>query len=178
MYIYIYLYNCFFLIIIISFKYNTILISIYLYIYNRFNYSKLYLKYIKSQKIYPPTPTLAKAGTAPETIEGVEPKLSKSFLFWARNEMRKNLTIARLWAQLPDGGLWALARQILSNGSKLPFKPLKSPEICQWFCNTGSWNSQLLHSRRVRRSKISHLLDCGLWALCQIVASGAPNPFL
>ena len=31
------------------------------------------------------------------------------------------------------------------------FKPL---ELCQWFCRTGRW----------RRSKTSHLLDCGPWA--------------
>ena len=32
--------------------------------------------------------------------------------FWTLQTLQ-NLALARLWAQLPDGGLWALARQIL-----------------------------------------------------------------
>ena len=83
-----------------------------------------------------------------------------------------------------DCGLGALARQIFfSSGPKL--KPLKPLEPCQWFCHTGRWSSQLLDSGRFRRSKTSHLPDCGLWALrdcgrsCAGCArgSGAPNPF-
>ena len=83
----------------------------------------------------------------------------------------------------------------------LPYWQLEQP-ACQWFCHTGSWSSHLLDSGRFRRSKASHLLDCGLWALCQTVSlpmvlpywqleqpasgfwtlqtlqsSGAPNPF-
>ena len=60
------------------------------------------------------------------------------------------------------------------------FKPL---ELCQWFCRTGRWRrsktSHLLDcgpwalcAGRRRRSKTLHLLDCGLWALCETVGCG------
>ena len=95
-------------------------------------------------------------------------------------------------SHLPDCGLWALrdcgrscagcglgalARQILfSSGPKLPFKrlkPLKRSDTCQWLCHTsGFWTLQTLHGC-FRRSKTSHLLDCGLWALRE---SDAPKP--
>ena len=76
-----------------------------------------------------------------------------------------------------DCGLGALARQIFfSSGPKLPFKPLKPLkrfDTCQWFCHTsGFWTLQTLHGR-FRRSKTSHLLDCGLWALCETVGGVA-----
>ena len=91
-------------------------------------------------------------------------------------------------AQTVGSGLWR-AKSFFSSGPKLPckrLKPLKPLETCQWFCHTGRWSSQLLDSGRLRRSKTSHLLDCGLWALCETVGgvaqtvgsgSGAPNPF-
>ena len=98
----------------------------------------------------------------------------------------QNLALARLWAlgsvrdcgrSCADCGLRALARQILfSSGPKLPFKglkPLKRFDTCQWFCHTsGFWTLQTLHGR-FRRSKTSHLLDCGLWALCETVGGVA-----
>ena len=95
----------------------------------------------------------------------------------------QNLALARLWAlgsvrdcgrSCADCGLGALARQIFfSSGPKLPFKPLKRFDPCQWFCHTsGFWTLQTLHGR-FRRSKTSHLLDCGLWALCETVGGVA-----
>ena len=98
----------------------------------------------------------------------------------------QNLALARLWAlgsvrdcgrSCAACGLRALARQILfSSGPKLPFKPLKPLkrfDACQWFCHTsGFWTLQTLHGR-FRRSKTSHLLDCGLWALCETVGGVA-----
>ena len=99
-------------------------------------------------------------------------------------------------SHLPDCGLWALrdcgrscagcglgalARQILFfySGPKLPFKrlkplkPLKRSDTCQWLRHTsGFWTLQTLHGC-LRRSKTSHLLDCGLWALRE---SDAPKP--
>ena len=98
----------------------------------------------------------------------------------------QNLALARLWAlgsvrdcgrSCADCGLGALARQIFfSSGPKLPFKPLKPLkrfDPCQWFCHTsGFWTLQTLHGR-FRRSKTSHLLDCGLWALCETVGGVA-----
>ena len=68
--------------------------------------------------LYPQTPALAKAGAAPGTIEGVEPELSKSLLFWARKQTRQKFALAM--GSAPDCGqscadyrLGALARQIL-----------------------------------------------------------------
>ena len=95
----------------------------------------------------------------------------------------QNLALARLWAlgsvrdcgrSCADCGLGALARQIFfSSGPKLPFKPLKRFDTCQWFCHTsGFWTLQTLHGR-FRRSKTSHLLDCVLWALCETVGGVA-----
>ena len=105
-------------------------------------------------------------------------------------------------SHLPDCGLWALrdcgrscagcglgalARQILFFlvARKLPFKRLKPlkplkplkllqrSDTCQWLCHTsGFWTLQTLHGC-FRRSKTSHLLDCGLWALQE---SDAPKP--
>ena len=78
-------------------------------------------------------------------------------------------------AQTVGSGLWR-AKSFFSSGPKLPFKrlkPLKPLEPCQWFCHTGRWSSQLLDSGRFRRSKTSHLLDCGLWALCETVGGVA-----
>ena len=98
----------------------------------------------------------------------------------------QNLALARLWAlgsvrdcgrSCADCGLGALARQIFfSSGPKLPFKPLKRFDTCQWFCHTsGFWTLQTLHGR-FRRSKTSHLLDCGLCetvgGVAQTVGSG------
>ena len=72
-------------------------------------------------------------------------------------------------------GLWR-AKSFFSSGPKLPFKPLKPLkrlDTCQWFCHTsGFWTLQTLHGR-FRRSKTSHLLDCGLWALCETVGGVA-----
>ena len=98
----------------------------------------------------------------------------------------QNLALATLWAlgsvrdcgrSCADCGLRALARQIFfSSGPKLllkPLKPLKRFDTCQWFCHTsGFWTLQTLHGR-FRRSKTSHLLDCGLWALCETVGGVA-----
>ena len=82
---------------------------------------------------------------------------------------------ARLWAELRGlcgSGLWR-AKSFFSSGPKLPFKPLKRFDTCQWFCHTsGFWTLQTLHGR-FRRSKTSHLLDCGLWALCETVGGVA-----
>ena len=85
---------------------------------------------------------------------------------------------ARLWAELRSlwaPGLWR-AKSFFSSGPKLPFKPLKPLkrfDTCQWFCHTsGFWTLQTLHGR-FRRSKTSHLLDCGLWALCETVGGVA-----
>ena len=85
---------------------------------------------------------------------------------------------ARLWAELRR--LWARGsgapNPFFSSGPKLPFKPLKPLkrfDTCQWFCHTsGFWTLQTLHGR-FRRSKTSHLLDCGLWALCETVGGVA-----
>ena len=81
-------------------------------------------------------------------------------------------------AQTVGSGLWR-AKSFFSSGPKLPFKPLKplKPlkrfDTCQWFCHTsGFWTLQTLHGR-LRRSKTSHLLDCGLWALCETVGGVA-----
>ena len=63
-------------------------------------------------------------------------------------------------------------------------KPLKPLEPCQWFCHTGRWRrsktSHLLDcgpwalcAGRWRHSKTSHLLDCGRWALCETVGGVA-----
>ena len=89
-------------------------------------------------------------------------------------------------SRLLDCGLWALcetvggvAQTVGSGlcGPKLPFKPLKRFDTCQWFCHTsGFWTLQTLHGR-FRRSKTSHLLDCGLWALCETVG-GVAQPGL
>ena len=75
-------------------------------------------------------------------------------------------------------GLWR-AKSFFSSGPKLPFKrlkplkPLKRFDTCQWLCHTsGFWTLQTLHGC-FRRSKTSHLLDCGLWALRE---SDAPKP--
>ena len=87
-------------------------------------------------------------------------------------------------AQAVGSGLWR-AKSFFSSGPKLPFKPLKPlkrSDTCQWLCHTsGFWTLQTLHGC-FRRSKTSHLLDCGLWALresdaskprtCQTVGSG------
>ena len=85
---------------------------------------------------------------------------------------------AGLWAELRRQ--WARGsgapNPFFSCGSKLPFKPLKPLkrfDTCQWFCHTsGFWTLQTLHGR-FRRSKTSHLLDCGLWALCETVGGVA-----
>ena len=107
-------------------------------------------------------------------------------------------------AQTVGSGLWR-AKSFFSSGPKLPFKPLKHFDTCQWFCHTsgaksfssgpklpfkrlkplkrfdtcqwfcptsGFWTLQTLHGR-FRRSKTSHLLDCGLWALCETVGGVA-----
>ena len=78
-------------------------------------------------------------------------------------------------AQTVGSGLWR-AKSFFSSGPKLPFKPLKPLkrfDTCQWFCHTsGFWTLQTLHGR-FRRSKTSHLLDCGLWALCETVGGVA-----
>ena len=81
-------------------------------------------------------------------------------------------------AQTVGSGLWR-AKSFFSSGPKLPFKPLKPLQplkrfdTCQWFCHTsGFWTLQTLHGR-FRRSKTSHLLDCGLWALCETVGGVA-----
>ena len=102
--------------------------------------------------------------------------------FWTLQTLQ-NLALARLWAlglcetvggvaQTVGSGLWR-AKSFFSSGPKLPFKRLKPLEPCQWFCYTGRWSSQLLESGRFRRSKASHLLDCGLWALCETVGGVA-----
>ena len=78
-------------------------------------------------------------------------------------------------AQAVGSGLWR-AKSFFSSGPKLPFKrlkPLKRSDTCQWLCHTsGFWTLQTLHGC-FRRSKTSHLLDCGLWALRE---SDAPKP--
>ena len=81
-------------------------------------------------------------------------------------------------AQAVGSGLWR-AKSFFSSGPKLPFKrlkplkPLKRSDACQWLCHTsGFWTLQTLHGC-FRRSKTSHLLDCGLWALRE---SDAPKP--
>ena len=78
-------------------------------------------------------------------------------------------------AQAVGSGLWR-AKSFFSSGPKLPFKrlkPLKRFDTCQWLCHTsGFWTLQTLHGC-FRRSKTSHLLDCGLWALRE---SDAPKP--
>ena len=81
-------------------------------------------------------------------------------------------------AQAVGSGLWR-AKSFFSSGPKLPFKrlkplkPLKRSDTCQWLCHTsGFWTLQTLHGC-LRRSKTSHLLDCGLWALRE---SDAPKP--
>ena len=81
-------------------------------------------------------------------------------------------------AQAVGSGLWR-AKSFFSSGPKLPFKPLKPlkplkrSDTCQWLCHTsGFWTLQTLHGC-FRRSKTSHLLDCGLWALRE---SDAPKP--
>ena len=84
-------------------------------------------------------------------------------------------------AQALGSGLWR-AKSFFSSGPKLPFKrlkplkplkPLKRSDTCQWLCHTsGFWTLQTLHGC-FRRSKTSHLLDCGLWALRE---SDAPKP--
>ena len=73
-------------------------------------------------------------------------------------------------AQAVGSGLWR-AKSFFSSGPKLPFKrlkplkPLKRSDTCQWLCHTsGFWTLQTLHGC-FRRSKTSHLPDCGLWAL-------------
>ena len=73
-------------------------------------------------------------------------------------------------AQAVGSGLWR-AKSFFSSGPKLPFKrlkplkPLKRFDTCQWLCHTSGFRTlQTLHGR-FRRSKTSHLLDCGLWAL-------------
>ena len=101
--------------------------------------------------------------------------------FWTLQTLQNLALDCGLWAlcqtvgavaQTAGSGLWR-AKSFFSSGPKLPFKPLKRlkplkpPETCQWFCHTGSWSSQLLDSGRFRRSKTSHLLDCGLWALAR-----------
>ena len=106
--------------------------------------------------------------------------------FWTLQTLQ-NLALARLcglWAlcetvggvaQTVGSGLWR-AKSYFSSGPKLPFKPLKPLkrfDACQWFCHTsGFWTLQTLHGR-FRRSKTSHLLDCGLWALCGTVGGVA-----
>ena len=103
--------------------------------------------------------------------------------FWTLQTLQ-NLALARLWA-LGSARLWAELRRLWARGSgapnplffsgpKLPFKrlkplkplkPLKRFDTCQWLCHTsGFWTLQTLHGR-FRRSKTSHLLDGGLWAL-------------
>ena len=149
-------------------------------------------------------PLLWRRQGGPGTTEGVEPELSKSLLeiwllelpasgFWTLQTLQ-NFALARLWAQLPDGGLWALARQILfflmarnspSNPSNPPKLALKPPEPCQWVCHTGSWSSQLLDSERFRRSKTlgsvpdcgRSCADCGLWRAKPFFPSGPKLPF-
>ena len=111
--------------------------------------------------------------------------------FWTLQTLQ-NLALARLWA-LGSARLWAELRRLwargsgapnpfFSSGPKLPFKrlkplkplkPLKRSDTCQWLCHTsGPWTLQTLHGC-FRRSKTSHLLDCGLWALRE---SDAPKP--
>ena len=97
--------------------------------------------------------------------------------FWTLQTLQ-NLALARLWA-LGSARLWAELRRLwargsgapnrsfFSSGPKLPFKrlkplkPLKRFDTCQWLCHTsGFWTLQTLHGC-FRRSKTSHLLDCG-----------------
>ena len=97
-------------------------------------------------------------------------------------------------AQTVGSGLWR-AKSFFSSGPKPlepcqwfchtgRLKPLKPLEPCQWFCHTGRWRrsktSHLLDcgpwalcAGRWRRSKTSHLLDCGRWALCETVGGVA-----
>ena len=61
------------------------------------------------------------------------------------NQTLQNLALARLWA-LGSARLWAELRRLWARGA-------------------GEGSSQPLDSGRFRRSKTSHLPDCGLWAL-------------
>ena len=114
------------------------------------------------------------------------PKLSAILLDSGRFRRSKtsHLLDCGLWAlcgtvggvaQTVGSGLWR-AKSFFSSGRKLPFKPLKPLkrfDTCQWFCHTsGFWTLQTLHGR-FRRSKTSHLLDCGLWALRETVGGVA-----
>ena len=129
--------------------------------------------------LYPPTPALAKAGAAPGTTEGVEPELSKSLLFWARKQKRQKFALARLWAlgSVPDcGPYWPQTPQTPQAPQTLRHLPMVVPYV--WILNASDapWMLQTLQnlalarlwslgSARIRRSKTSHLPDCGLWAL-------------
>ena len=70
-------------------------------------------------------------------------------------------------AQAVGSGLWR-AKSFFSSGPKLPFKRLKPLKPLKRF-DTCHGCAIRLDSGRFRRSKTSHLLDCGLWALCQTV---------
>ena len=111
------------------------------------------------------------------------PKLSAILLDSGRFRRSKtsHLLDCGLWAlcgtvggvaQTVGSGLWR-AKSFFSSGPKLPFKPLKRFDTCQWFCHTSGFSTlQTLHGR-FRRSKTSHLLDCGLWALRETVGGVA-----
>ena len=94
--------------------------------------------------------------------------------FWTLQTLQNLETVGGV-AQAVGSGLWR-AKSFFSSGPKLPFKrlkPLKRSDTCQWLCHTsGFWTLQTLHGC-FRRSKTSHLLDCGLWALRE---SDAPKP--
>ena len=99
-------------------------------------------------------------------------------------------------SHLLDCGCWALcetvggvaqtvgsgrAKSLFSSGPKLPFKPLKPLETCQWFFHTGRytgrWSSQLLS---LTVSGLAQTVGSGLWRAKSffLVARNCPsNPF-
>ena len=96
--------------------------------------------------------------------------------FWTLQTLQ-NLALARLWA-LGSARLWAELRRLWARGSGAP-NPFflvarncpsnaSNPSNASTLAMVGFWTLQTLHGR-FRRSKTSHLLDCGLWALCQTV---------
>ena len=88
--------------------------------------------------------------------------------FWTlqtlHGRFRRSKALARLWAL---GSVRDCGRSCAACGLRA------LAHTCQWFCHTsGFWTLQTLHGR-FRRSKTSHLLDCGLWALCETVGGVA-----